>query len=50
MRGEESDEIQDEFGELAIGFPTERRPFNYKGKLTNNQKIRKLINGLKRVE
>jgi hypothetical protein len=27
---EESDEIQDAFGELAIGFPTKRRPFNHK--------------------
>jgi hypothetical protein len=30
MRDEDSDEIQDAFGGLAIGFPTERRPFNYK--------------------
>jgi hypothetical protein len=49
MRDEDSDEIQDAFGELAIGFPTERLPFNYKREI-DNQKIRKLFNGLKRAK
>jgi hypothetical protein len=46
---EESDEIQDAFGELVIGYPTKRRPFNYNREIDTirRSEFKKLTNGLK---
>jgi hypothetical protein len=42
VRDDESDEIQDAFGEVAIGFPTERRSFNYKREIDKQSEDKKI--------